>query len=115
MHGRTLALTCSALAPHFWQGAHAYDWVAGLFDGARRTAGRTRDHLARYIAVVVVFGELRDVVYERLYRFHVQVGAGRLCVAIGCKWRGHQQGPVGRPTAHASQPTVLWPAYLPAC
>ncbi|PRW45372.1 hypothetical protein C2E21_5977 [Chlorella sorokiniana] len=55
------------------EGAHAYDWIAGMFDGARRTAARTRDHLARFIAVKVVFGDLRDVIFERLYRFHVQV------------------------------------------
>jgi hypothetical protein len=38
------------------EGAHAYDWVAGMFDGARRAAGRTRDHLARFIGVKVGWG-----------------------------------------------------------
>ncbi|EFN53089.1 hypothetical protein CHLNCDRAFT_137406 [Chlorella variabilis] len=54
-------------------GKSAYDWIAGMFDGARAAAARTRDHLARFIAVRLVFGELRDTIYERLYRFHVQV------------------------------------------
>ncbi|PSC73790.1 hypothetical protein C2E20_3044 [Micractinium conductrix] len=55
------------------EGPHAYDWIAGMFDGARRAAARTRDHLTRFIAVKLVYGELRDVIFERLYRFHVQV------------------------------------------
>ena len=94
------------------EGAHAYDWIAGMFDGARRAAARARDHLTRFIAVKVgrwgvaalgcmrhcalpcplpvslkvpflpslppllpqlVYGDLRDVIFERLYRFHVQV------------------------------------------
>lgn len=34
-------------------GKSAYDWIAGMFDGARAAAARTRDHLARFIAVRV--------------------------------------------------------------
>lgn len=34
-------------------GKGAYDWIAGLFDGARRSAAHARDHLARFIAVRV--------------------------------------------------------------
>lgn len=33
------------------EGSRAYDWIAGLFDGARKAAARSRDHLARFIAV----------------------------------------------------------------
>ncbi|KAL4439477.1 hypothetical protein ABPG77_008806 [Micractinium sp. CCAP 211/92] len=55
------------------EGASAYDWIAGMFDGARRSAARTRDHLTRFIAVKLVYGELRDIIFEQLYRFHVQV------------------------------------------
>ncbi|KAL4437302.1 hypothetical protein ABPG75_004441 [Micractinium tetrahymenae] len=55
------------------EGKGAYDWIAGMFDGARRTAARTRDHLTRFIAVKLVYGELRDAIFEQLYRFHVQV------------------------------------------
>lgn len=55
------------------EGQAAYDWIVGMFDGARRTAVRTRDHLTRFIAVKLVYGELRDAIFEQLYRFHVQV------------------------------------------
>lgn len=33
------------------EGTRAYDWIAGLFDGARKAAARCRNHLARFIAV----------------------------------------------------------------
>lgn len=50
-------------------GDGAYDWVTGMFDGARRAAGGARDHLCRAIAGKLVYGDLRDLLFERLYRF----------------------------------------------
>ena len=34
-------------------GEEAYDWVTGMFDGARKAGGATRDHLCRFIAMKV--------------------------------------------------------------
>lgn len=54
------------------EGLSAYDWLPGMFDGAKHTAAHVRDQVCRFLAMKLVFTDLRDVIFERLYRFHVQ-------------------------------------------
>lgn len=55
------------------EGAAAYEWVSGMFDSASKSITDAREQLCRFIAVRLVYGDMRELIFERLYRFRVAV------------------------------------------
>ena len=48
-----------------------YEWVQGMFNGSKKAADSAERAVCLFIATKVVYGELRDMIFEQLYRFHV--------------------------------------------
>lgn len=60
------------------EGAGAYDWIPGMFDGAKHTAAHVRDHVCRFIAMKVGEREGRVARNEEL----LVCGEEVLCRAV---------------------------------
>jgi hypothetical protein len=52
-------------------GDRAYDWVQGIFNATKKSALTTAECLCNFIGMKLIFGGMRDIIFERLYRFHV--------------------------------------------
>jgi len=52
-------------------GDRAYDWVPGIFIATKKSALTTAECLCNFIGMKLIFGGMRNIIFEQLYRFHV--------------------------------------------